>query len=146
MVRFNQINIITCDIAASVAFYRLLGVEIGDPGEWPPGTASHHAAVRFDGPPTLEFDDLPMQRLYVGDATNTRGPIVGFAFDSPDEVDACVARLRQAGHTVRQPPYDAFWGARYAVVEDPDGTAVGLMGPIDRARGYVPQGPPTPSS
>jgi hypothetical protein len=29
-----------------------------------------------------------------------------------------------------QPPYDAFWGARYAIVEDPDGIAVGLMSPI----------------
>ena len=29
-----------------------------------------------------------------------------------------------------QPPHDAFWGARYAIVEDPDGIAVGLMSPI----------------
>ena len=43
-------------------------------------------------------------------------------------------RLIAAGHTALQPPYDAFWGARYAIVEDPDGNAVGLMGPIDRAR------------
>jgi uncharacterized glyoxalase superfamily protein PhnB len=27
-------------------------------------------------------------------------------------------------------PWDAFWGARYAMVEDPDGIAVGLMSPI----------------
>ena len=25
---------------------------------------------------------------------------------------------------------DSFWGARYAIVEDPDGIAVGLMSPI----------------
>jgi uncharacterized glyoxalase superfamily protein PhnB len=28
-----------------------------------------------------------------------------------------------------QAPYDAFWGARYAIIEDPDGVAVGLMSP-----------------
>jgi uncharacterized glyoxalase superfamily protein PhnB len=35
---------------------------------------------------------------------------------------------------VQQPPYDAFWGARYAVVSDPDGNAVGIMSPIDPDR------------
>lgn len=31
-------------------------------------------------------------------------------------------------------PYDAVWGPRYAVVEDPDGNAVGIMSPIDPQR------------
>jgi len=30
--------------------------------------------------------------------------------------------------------YDAFRGARYAIVEDPDGNSFGLMSPIDAAR------------
>jgi hypothetical protein len=30
--------------------------------------------------------------------------------------------------------YDAFWGARYAIVADPDGSDVGLMSPIDEQR------------
>jgi uncharacterized glyoxalase superfamily protein PhnB len=29
---------------------------------------------------------------------------------------------------------DTFWGARYAVIEDPDGNHVGLMSPIDPER------------
>jgi catechol 2,3-dioxygenase-like lactoylglutathione lyase family enzyme len=35
------------------------------------------------------------------------------------------------GEHVQQEPYDAFWGARYAVVSDPDGNGVGIMSPID---------------
>jgi hypothetical protein len=31
-------------------------------------------------------------------------------------------------------PEDAFWGSRYAIVEDPDGNAIGLMSPADLAR------------
>jgi uncharacterized glyoxalase superfamily protein PhnB len=27
-------------------------------------------------------------------------------------------------------PIDAFWGARYAIIEDPDGIAVGVMSPV----------------
>ena len=49
-------------------------------------------------------------------------------------MDARYADLTAAGYRGQQPPWDAFWGARYAVVEDPDGNPVGLMSPIDPAR------------
>jgi hypothetical protein len=32
----------------------------------------------------------------------------------------------------------AFWGAQYAVIEDPDGNAVGIMSPIDPYRRSQP--------
>ena len=51
-----------------------------------------------------------------------------------DEVDTLVETLAGAGVPVQQPPYDAFWGARYAVVSDPDGNAVGIMSPVDPDR------------
>jgi hypothetical protein len=37
-----------------------------------------------------------------------------------------------------QPPFDAFWGARYAIVEDPDGNHIGLMSPSDPALRTAP--------
>jgi hypothetical protein len=45
----------------------------------------------------------------------------------------------------RQPPFDAFWGARYAIVADPDGNDVGLMSPIDESRRtWPPEESPAP--
>jgi hypothetical protein len=41
------------------------------------------------------------------------------------------AELTAAGYPGRQVPYDAFWGSRYAIVEDPDGVPVGLMSPAE---------------
>ncbi|MQA25546.1 MAG: hypothetical protein GEU94_08745 [Micromonosporaceae bacterium] len=38
-----------------------------------------------------------------------------------------------------QPPYDAFWGSRYAIVIDPDGNEVGLKGPVNDQRRYEPR-------
>jgi hypothetical protein len=38
----------------------------------------------------------------------------------------------------RQPPYDTFWGARYAVLADPDGNDVGIMSPVDESRRFWP--------
>ena len=58
------------------------------------------------------------------------------------EVDALVAALAAEGVPVQQVPYDAFWGARYAVVSDPDGNAVGIMSPVDAAF-RRDQAPPT---
>ena len=52
-----------------------------------------------------------------------------------------------AGYEGAQPPYDAFWGARYAVLVDPDGNHVGLMSPSEDARKYWPPKPaPTADS
>jgi uncharacterized glyoxalase superfamily protein PhnB len=55
--------------------------------------------------------------------------VVGFHVASREEVDRLYGEMIAAGHRGLQAPYDAFWGARYAVVEDPDGIAVGLMSP-----------------
>jgi uncharacterized glyoxalase superfamily protein PhnB len=57
-------------------------------------------------------------------------------------VDALVAELSAAGVPVQQAPYDAFWGARYAVVSDPDGNGVGIMSPVDDAHRSAPPPPP----
>jgi len=136
--RLNQVNVIARDMEASLAFYQLLGVELVDNGrDWPAGSGARHAAIAFDNGVILELDNPPMLRQYAADAANVRA-VIGFSFASAEAVDAAFTRLTTAGHVARQPPYDAFWGARYAIVEDPDGNAVGLMGPIDRSRGYTP--------
>jgi uncharacterized glyoxalase superfamily protein PhnB len=49
------------------------------------------------------------------------------------------------GYLGRQPPFDAFWGARYAIVADPDGNDVGLMSPVDESRRtWPPEESPAP--
>src|SRR5438128_1214082 len=95
----NQLNLVVSDMAATLAFYRLLGLTIAETlPEW-----EHHHR---------------------------------------NAVDETFGRIVAAGHRAQQSPYDAFWGARYAIVEDPDGNAVGLMSPIDEARRTAPPTPP----
>jgi uncharacterized glyoxalase superfamily protein PhnB len=135
----NQLNLIARDWDASLAFYRLLGVELlgveVDAGvEFGPQNGGRHTEVKVTGPyMSLEFDNPASVRMFAADAANVKPPIIGFAYPTSAAVDAVFARLTAAGHTVHQPPYDAFWGARYAIVGDPDGNAVGLMGPADRS-------------
>ena len=60
------------------------------------------------------------------------GQAMGLAFKcgSPAEVDEVYARITAAGYKGRKAPWDAFWGQRYAVVEDPDGNGVDLFAPL----------------
>ena len=57
--------------------------------------------------------------------------VLGFNVDNRERVDQIYNDLTGAGYHGQQEPFDAFWGARYAVVEDPDGNAVGIMSPVD---------------
>ena len=124
----DQLNLVVSDMEATVAFYRRLGLEIPDTdGEF----QAHHRNARLPGGIDMDFDSQEFARHW--DAGWKSGPVIGFKVDSRDAVDRIYADLTGAGYTGQQPPYDAFWGARYAVVEDPDGNPVGLMSPTDPA-------------
>ncbi len=58
---------------------------------------------------------------------------LAFTCDSPAEVDAAWAELTGAGCVGHLPPWNAFWGMRYAVVLDPDGTPVDLFAALPQA-------------
>lgn len=66
------------------------------------------------------------------------GVVLFFSVAARADVDRIHAELTRAGYASQQPPEDAFWGARYAIVEDPDGHAVGLMSPMEEARKKPP--------
>ena len=75
------------------------------------------------------------------DALAAPSVVIGFGVGSREEVDRLYQELTAAGYRGQQRPYDAFWGARYAIVEDPDGNPVGLMSPSDPERRSWPPGP-----
>jgi catechol 2,3-dioxygenase-like lactoylglutathione lyase family enzyme len=134
----NQINLVVRDMDATVAFYRRLGLSIdADRG-------SQHVAMTLANGFLVEFDTADfVQHWDTGFPGSTGGStVLGFAFATREDVDDLYAELTGAGYAARQPPYDAFWGARYAIVQDPDGNPVGLMSPIDAASKFWP--PSTP--
>lgn len=57
-------------------------------------------------------------------------------------VDSLFQEMKADGSPVQKVPEDAFWGARYAIIEDPDGNSVGIMSPMDQTRRYSPPSPP----
>jgi uncharacterized glyoxalase superfamily protein PhnB len=138
---FNQLNVIVRDMDATVAFYRRLGLEIdAEPG-------AIHVAVTMPNGMLLEFDSITFVLQWDGGWNGSTGgsTLVGFRIASSDGVDALYADLIAAGYRGRQQPYDAFWGARYAIVDDPDGNGVGLMSPVENERRFWPPRLPAPA-
>lgn len=135
--KLSQLNIVSRDLAASIAFYRQLGVEIPEASIWRTKSGAHHASANSGATEEeidLDFDSMDFARIWNAGwrgRTDLAGRVVvGFSVTSRATVDAIYADLTSAGYRGLQMPYDAFWGARYAVLEDPDGVAVGLMSPI----------------
>lgn len=135
--KLEQINIVAADPSASAAFYRRLGIAVA-----PAEADTFHIGGEDPDGFALDLDAPWFARVWNSGwaaAESLAGRVViGFGLASREAVDAAYAELTGAGAGGLQPPFDAFWGARYAIVEDPDGVAVGLMSPVDPARKFWP--------
>jgi uncharacterized glyoxalase superfamily protein PhnB len=129
----HMLNLVVHDMRASLDFYRQLGIAVPDGGD----AAAPHVQLRMSGGFSLELDTAESVRLWHAAwraDPATAGVVIGFSLPIREAVDERYGELTSAGYTRRQPPFDAFWGARYAIVADPDGNDVGLMSPIDESR------------
>lgn len=130
---FDQISLVARDVVKSAAFYGTLGVSFPNRGDH---TSYHATADGLDGLDfTLDRADFAeyWNPGWAGRADLAGRVVIGFRVESRAEVDAKCAAVAKAGYAVLTAPHDAFWGSRYAVVEDPDGVAVGIMSPSDSA-------------
>jgi catechol 2,3-dioxygenase-like lactoylglutathione lyase family enzyme len=135
------VNLVVRDVEASRAFYSRLGLEFGNAHD--PVWAVHHVSAptgedySFD----VDLDSTSFAPKWNRGWPGGTGAVLGFKVETRKEVDDLVAELAAAGVAVQQEPFDAFWGARYAVVSDPDGNAVGIMSPMDDAYRSEPPDP-----
>jgi uncharacterized glyoxalase superfamily protein PhnB len=129
-VVLSQVNLVVKDMDAMAAFYERLGLTVGGGiPEWNP----HHRSGSADEGAEVDLDSEAFASVWNRGWPGGAGVVLGFRVQTRAEVDALFEELTGGGHTAQQRPYDAFWGARFAVVEDPDGNAVGLMSPLDPA-------------
>ena len=140
-IRLDQVNLVVSDVDASRAFYTRLGLDFGD--ERDPEWGTHHVSARHGEASDSTSTSTPRRSSTAWDRgwPGGTGVVLGFKVETRDEVDRLVAELAADGVPVQQPPWDAFWGARYAVVSDPDGNAVGIMSPVDDADRSTPAPP-----
>lgn len=139
-IRLDQMNLIVGDVRASRAFYSRLGLDFGP--EHDPVWSDHHVSAHGDDAPIdVDLDSQSFAAKWNGGWPGGPGLVLGFKVGSRHEVDELVAELVADGVPLQQGPFDAFWGARYAVVSDPDGNGVGIMSPPDAAHRSAPPPP-----
>src|SRR5262249_11924871 len=122
----NQINLIVRDADATLTFYRRLGLSIPDGSrDWPPGSGARHTVVVMPGGCRLEFDKFEMTKIWHAGFRGEEGghstSVITFSLPSREAVDALHAELTAAGYVSGTAPHDAFWGSRFAIIQDPDG-------------------------
>ena len=140
----GQINLVVADVAASVAFYRRLGFTVDEAKA--PGWAQHHAAASMANGLRLEMDSREFAAQWnpgLKSSPGCSGFVLFVTVPLRNMVDDLFERMRSGGSPVQKDPEDAFWGARYAIIEDPDGNSVGIMSPMDETQRYVPPMPPS---
>jgi uncharacterized glyoxalase superfamily protein PhnB len=121
----NAIGIVAVDTARSIAFYRLLGVDLPEDGEG-------HVEATLPNGSRLMLDSEDVVRSFRPDWMRAVGNQLSLAFEcaSAGEVDEIYSRVEAAGFDTEKEPWDAFWGQRYAQLRDPDGVPVDLYAPL----------------
>ena len=129
--RLDAFGLVVADLAAALAFYRDLGLDVpADAGGAP------HVEVDLGGGVRLMFDTVDTMRSIDPEWTApTGGARVSLAFRCADPagVDALHAQMVERGHHSHKQPWDAFWGQRYAILHDPDGNSIDLYADAEAA-------------
>lgn len=132
----NHVDVVSEDVEAAIAFYRRLGVEIPEDAVWRHNGRAHHVCITLSNGVELSLSSAELTKNYAKNA-DCRAILIT-SVPSRDAVDALFADLTGAGHPVVEEPFDAFWGARYAIVRDPAGNNIGIMSPSDQDHKSVP--------
>ncbi len=136
------LNLVAKDMDATLTFYRRLGLDIPEHVVWKTDSGAHHVDIPMPNGVDLDLDSEALAQAYNAAWREAEAPtarvVIGFSVETREAVDQIYAALTGEGHRGLQPPYDAFWGARYAIIEDPDGNHVGIMSPRDPARQGAP--------
>jgi catechol 2,3-dioxygenase-like lactoylglutathione lyase family enzyme len=125
VAELEAFGITTADLAASLRFYGLLGLDVPDAGE-------EHVEADVPGRLTLMWDTEELIRQIEPDLPSPvrQRVVLAFRCADPAEVDAIYTRVVDAGFEGKTDPWDAFWGQRFAYLLDPEGNTVALFAPF----------------
>ena len=130
---------------AALEFYKkAFGAEEVDRMMTPDGTKLTHGELLLDGHKFFVSDEFSASEGGSCKSPHTLGGTGVRITIQVDDAKQTVDRAAAAGARITRPVEEMFWGARYAIVEDPDGNSIGLMSPVDKARKFWP--PRTPPS
>ena len=118
----NAIGVVASEMAESIRFYRLLGLDV------PETPDEGHVDTFLPNGVRFMLDSEETMRSFREGWERVPGNQIALAFEceSPAQVDEVYARVTEAGFRGEKEPWDAFWGQRYAQLQDPNGVSVDL--------------------
>lgn len=122
MPELNAFGIVASDMARSIHFYRLLGIDVPETPQEGHIDTFLPSGVRF------MLDSEEVVRSFRPEWARETGNQIGIALECANaaEVDEVYARVTAAGFAGEKEPWDALWGQRYAQLRDPDGVPVDI--------------------
>jgi len=123
-MKLDAIGIVSRDIKKTLAFYKLLGIELKQYED-----SDHYEATTESGL-RMMVDSEKLMKEIDPSWTRQKGSsptVLCFKLDSSKQVDQTASSIENAGFKIHKKPWDAFWGQRYASVLDPDGNQIDLF-------------------
>ncbi|MBI3980520.1 VOC family protein [Candidatus Microgenomates bacterium] len=122
-MKLNAVEVCTSNMAATLKFYELLGFEFPQLR----GDEQHVDSLVNQGSVRLMIDKKEVAKEIIGSfPIPSNYSSFCIEYDSPEEVNKIVGKVKMLGFMVVKEPWDAFWGQRYAIIEDPDGYKIDL--------------------
>ncbi|MBX3005176.1 MAG: VOC family protein [Anaerolineales bacterium] len=125
-MKIDAVAVSSTNMKNTMAFYKLLGFQF----DAYDADAQHVEPRTPQGSARLMIDAASLLADLLGEAPRPGNHAV-FALQlaSAAEVDRVSAAVKAAGHPLIREPWDAPWGQRYAIVQDPDGYRIDLYAP-----------------
>ena len=122
----DAIGIVSSQTDKSINFYKILGLKFQEVGGTDHFEAQGPSGIRV----MLDSEELMKNLNPSWTSPQGSGVVLCFKQASSTDVDSIFQKLIEFGAQIVKEPWDAFWGQRYASVQDPDGNQIDLFADI----------------
>jgi uncharacterized glyoxalase superfamily protein PhnB len=128
-MKINAIGVFTSNLAKTVEFYSLVGFKFPEFKS----DEQHLEATTAPGETRLMIDSKELIKSLIGEEPRPGNcSVFAVEFSSTEELDGVAKKVAESGFKIFKEPWDAFWGQRYCVVEDPDGHRIDLYASLPK--------------
>lgn len=122
-MKLNAVGVFTSNLSETVKFYSLLGFKFPEFK----ADEQHVEAVTILGGTRLMIDTDKLVESLIGEKPRPGNcSVFALQYETVEELNEVATKVAASGHKVIKEPWDAFWGQRYCVVQDPDGHRIDL--------------------
>lgn len=122
-MKLAALGVTSSNLKETVKFYELLGFKFPEFS----GDEDHLEPIPGENGFRLMLDSKKLITEIIGmEPKPSNHSAFAIEFDSKEDVDKAVDKIREAGYEIEKEPWDAFWGQRYSIVSDPDGYLIDL--------------------